>query len=135
MKRFIFALALPLAFASSGCGQMTLAKGAGDAAYVADAVGAPAPVKLADGTTIDERLLTVSAKTVDALALSVTALVHSGVVKAGSPTAMSLATGLDDARVGLNAAMAATSATSYSAALFTVEAAVAQIKVSLHIGT
>lgn len=88
----------------------------------------PAPL---EQTTIDEKAVTLAASTVDALALSASALVKAGVVAPGTPRALSLATALDTARDAVNAAEAARkagSATNYQTAIARAQEAVSQIK-------
>ncbi len=120
MKRLFLALT-PLALISGGCANL--------AAGAADVVSSPgAPLTK---TTIDEKALTLAAKTTDALALSASALVRAHVITAGSPTALSMASWLDELRGAVNAAATAReagNATTYAEALNRAEAAVAQIK-------
>lgn len=127
MKRLMIAA---LALALSGCGMGNAHSAATVAATVADSVGAKPPVTL-EASAIDEKALTIAAKGVDALALSATALVRAGIIRPGSPAALKLATALDDARDGVNAAQLArkaASATSYRDALAKAEAAIDAIK-------
>ncbi len=103
------------------------------AASVADTVGIKPPVTCA-ATTIDEKALTLAAQSVDVMALSASALVKAGIVTKGSSNALKLAKGLEDARIGVNAAelaRQACNATSYSAALSKATAAIATIKSAL----
>lgn len=89
---------------------------------------APAPL---ERTTIDEKAVTLAAQSVDAVALSVTALVKAGVIKPGTPTAIKIASALDTARDAVNTAEKARqagSATNYLTAIARANAAVSEIK-------
>lgn len=115
-------LALPMAATLAACSPQTVA-GALDTV-----ASAPAP---AERTTIDEKAVTLAAQTVDALALTASALVQARVIVPGSPLALRLAKALDVARDGVNAAELARqagSAGSYAVALDRALAAVAEIK-------
>lgn len=121
--KMIFPIVL---FAVAAC---TTANGAS----VLDTVGSKPPITCAK-TSFDEKALTLAAQSVDVLALSASALVKAGVVTKGSPNALKLATGLDDARIGVNSAelaREACNATSYSTALAKATAAIATIKSAL----
>lgn len=128
MKRF---LALFAALVLAGCttaGAVHTAASA--AASVADASGAVPPAPLT-ATSIDEKALTIAAQALDTTALSASALVKAHVIVAGSPRALGLATALDKARHGVNAAAAARrvgNAASYRAALADAESAIAEIR-------
>lgn len=89
---------------------------------------APAPL---EQTVVDEKAVTLAAQSVDAVALSTTALVKAGVIKPGTPAALKIARALDLARDSVNAAETARqagSATSYVTAINRALAAVAEIK-------
>lgn len=117
IKRLMLCLCAALALSACSMGGVT---------------SAPAPLT---HTVIDEQALTLASQTVDVLALSATALVKNHVIRAGSPTALKLADGLDRAR---NAVMAAASArkagnaTSYAEALTQARAAIAQVRSALN---
>ena len=94
----------------------------------------PAPLSQ---TTVDEKALTLAAQTVDALALSTSALVKTGVLKGGTPTALAMADALDAARDGVNLAAAAReagNANDYATAIAKVGAAIAQVRTLLVTG-
>lgn len=120
-------LTLPLALTLAGC-TTTGALQVGASAVDAAGVHSPAPAQL---TVIDEKAITLAARSVDAVALSASALVRAGVIRPGTPTALALATALDDARKAVNAAELARQAgstTSYRQALDRALAAVDQVK-------
>lgn len=128
MKRL---LTLFAALALAGCttaGMIHTA--ASTAASAADASGAVPPAPLA-ATALDEKALTIAAQALDTTALTASALVRAHVITAGSPRALGLASALDKARHGVNAAAAARrvgNASSYRAALADAESAIAEIR-------
>lgn len=134
MKRLVLMACAVLALA--GCafgGEGTVRSAADIAAASADAIGVKPPTPAAD-TAIDEQLVTIAIKGVDTAAISASALVRARVIAPGSPTALKLATALDRARHGVNAAAAARkvgNATSYRAALADAEAALAEIQTAI----
>lgn len=119
MKRLILAAALAVSLSGSL---------AGCVAGGLPSVPAPAPLTR---TVIDEQALTLATQTVDVLALSASALVKNGVIVRGSPPAQRLATALDTARDGINAAATAReagNAASYGEAITKASAALAQVR-------
>jgi hypothetical protein len=107
--------------------------GASIAAGVADATVANSPADLLAMTSFDEKAITLAAQAVDAMAVSATAAVSIGVIKAGSPRALALADALDKARIAINdAAIArnALNAPSYTEALARARTAIAAVRAS-----
>lgn len=131
IKRLIVAAA---ALSLAACATMgAIRTGAGMAAATADAAGVAVPATTTR-TMIDEKALTIAAKGVSAAAVSVSALVKVGAIKAGTPLAQSIACSLDGARDAVNAAEAARqvgNATSYTAALARAETAIDAVKAAL----
>ena len=135
MKEFRATLALCLVFAFTtamlaGCtGRQALHSAATLAATAADAAGArpPAPAEV---TAVDEKLLSLSARAVEAAAKACSAMVRTGVITRGSPVALQLSHWLGVARDAILAAeqaRKALSATSYLEALARADEAVAAI--------
>lgn len=119
--------------ALAGCtpagGSQAIRSAASVAAAAADAAGAtpPAPAEI---TAIDEKLLSLSARAVTVAAKASSALVRTGVITRGSPTALQLAHWLDvarDAVLAAEQARLALSAASYREALARADEAVAGI--------
>ena len=113
----------PLAGCTQGQVQSTGSAAATVAATVADSAGIAKPTPCVS-TTIDEKVLIISARAVDAAATASIKLVEAHVIEPGSPRAIALATALDKARDAVNIAAAARdacNATSYSAALANIQ--------------
>lgn len=130
MRRLIIA-AMSLALAACGSAGGGIAS-AGDAAPIvagaADAAGVPAPATVQERTTVDEKVVTLAARTVDTLALSLSALSKTPLLPPGTPTAQQAARGIDAARDGVNAAAGARTATSYTAALARAQEGIDAVK-------
>lgn len=144
MKRLILAVcSAALALTVSACnfgGEGTVRSAATIAASSADAIGLTPPTPAAN-TAADERAVTLAAASVDTAAITASALVRTCAAAAavypscpflaGSPSARRIATGLDRARHGVNAAAAARRAgnsATYRAALAEAEAALAEVR-------
>lgn len=131
IQRFLIA-ALSLALAACGGAGIDVASAGSAAAQAgaiaADAAGAPAPATVLERTTADEKALHFAAATVDAVALSLSALSKTPMLRPGTETAQRLAKGIDGARDGVNAAAGARTATSYRAALARAQESVDAVK-------
>ncbi len=133
MKR-IYLLLLPILLCQPGCAP-TLHTSASVAASTADAIGLKPPRPCA-ATTGDEKAVTALAKSVTVAALMLSALARNnvpGFVK-GTPSAVSIGKGLDDARKGVNAAQEARlacDAKSYKDGLARAESAYAIVQSAL----
>ena len=129
----IAAMALGLA-ACSAASTDAVHSASSAAATAADAAGVPVP-ETTTKTIIDEQALTLATKTVSVLADAASALVRVGVIEPHSPTAQTIARGLDDARNGVNAAALAreaVNARSYSEALDKAKAAVVAVQAAIN---
>lgn len=134
-RALIFVLVALAVAMLSGCalpgdnGKQSIRSVATVAAATADAAGAKPPA-LAEITAIDEKLLSLSARAVTVAAKASSALVRTGVITRGSPTALRLAHWLDvarDAVLAAEQARLALSADSYREALARADEAVTAI--------
>lgn len=130
MIRQLFVVATALALAACGSAGGAVQSASHIAAGAADAAGIAAPAPL-NAVAIDEKALILASKAVSTTAVASSALVKTGIITKGSPTALSLARWLDTARDAVNAAAearAAGSAESYTEALARAEGAVEAIR-------
>lgn len=128
MKHLILPICASLAL--SACSGLTGAPLASVPAVVAsgaDAMGAPPPNVIASKTFVDEKALIVLAQTVEASANGFVALIEFGKFTPGAENTMRIGNLFDQVRVAINAAQAARTADSYSAALAAIEPLMVQI--------